>query len=162
MSRSRRARHLLLALAVTCIPSIAAADSDGYFCAAPGLIAFDGFVTGEPGRLIKIVRFGAVGGIQAEEQVRISDDIQTHDIVCRPGVIEVYSFDHVYVIDTSIPLAPKVREKRPSVHGRTGHGQPNLGHFARRAEVIVLQPSSEIDQFELVIARGSFSVKGRG
>lgn len=148
--------HLIVAL----IPAAAAADSDGYFCSAPGFIAFDSFIPGEPGRLIKIVRFDAASGIQPEEEIRISDDFQTHGMVCRPGMVEVYSCDHDYVLDTTVLLAPKVREKRPSVYGRTAAGQRNLGNFARRAEVIVLQTSSDGNRFELVIARGGFFVVG--
>ena len=162
MSRSLRAHHLLLTLAVTCVPSVAAADSDGYFCSASGLIAFDQFIPGEPGRLIKIVRFDAAGGIYPGEEVKISDDFQTHGMVCRSGRVEVYSWDHVYVLDTSVPSATKLREKRSSVYGRTMPLQRNLGNLARRAEVIVLEPSSDGNRFELVIARGSFFVKGKG
>jgi hypothetical protein len=152
----------VLALIVTCIPSAAAADSDGYFCSAPGVIAFDNFIPGEPGRLIKIVRFDAASGIEPEEEIRIDDDFQTHGMVCRPGTIEVYSWDHVYLLDTTVRLASKLREKRPSVYGRTAPVQRNLGNYARRAEVIVLQSSSEEDRFELVIAKGGFFVKGKG
>jgi hypothetical protein len=162
MSKSLLARCVLCALTVTFIPSAAAADSDGYFCSAPGVIAFDSFIPGEPGRLIKIVRFDAAGGIQPEEEIRISDDFQTHGMVCRRGTVEVYSWDHVYVLDTSVPLASKLREKRSSVYGRTAPGQRNLGNFSRRAEVIVLESSSDEDRFELVIARGGFLVKGKG
>ena len=162
MSKSLPARGLLLALIVTCIPSAAAADSDGYFCSAPGVIAFDNFIPGEPGRLIKIVRFDAASGIEPEEEIRISDDFQTHGMVCRPGTVEVYSWDHVYVLDTTVRPASKLREKRPSVYGRTAPVQRNLGNYARRAEVIVLQSSSEEDRFELVIARGGSFVKGKG
>jgi len=162
MSKSLLARCLLFTLTVTLIPSAVAADSDGYFCSAPGLIAFDSFIPGEPGRLIKIVRFDAASGIQPEEEIKISDDIQTHDMVCRPGTVEVYSWDHVYVIETGVLLAPKLREKRPSVHGRTAAGQRNLGNFASSAEVINLATTSDADRFELVIARGCFFVKGKG
>ena len=155
-------RGFLFTVTVTLIPSAAAADSDGYFCAAPGLIAFDSFIPGEPGRLIKIVRFDAASGIQPDEEIRISDDFQTHGMVCRPGMVEVYSWDHVYVLDMTVLLAPKLREKRPSIYGRTAAGQRNLGNFARRAEVIVLPTTSNADRFELVIARGGFFVKGKG
>ena len=62
----------------------------------------------------------------------------------RPrATVEVYSWDHVYVLDTSVPPATKLREKRPSVYGRTAPLQRNLGNFARRAEVIVLESSSD-------------------
>ena len=74
MTRSLLARLLLVTLAVTLIPSAAAADSDGYFCSAPGFIALDSFIPGEPGRLIKSVRFDAASGIQPEEESKISDE----------------------------------------------------------------------------------------
>ena len=61
-----------------------------------------------------------------------------------------------------VPPAAKLREKRPSVYGRTAPLQRNLGNFARRAEVIVLESSSDGNRFELVIARGGFFVKGKG
>ena len=156
------ARCLLVTLTVTLIPAAAAADSDGYFCSLPGFIAFDSFIPGEPGRLIKIVRFDAASGIQPEEEIKISDDFQTHAIVCSAGMVEVYSWEHVYVINTTVSGGPKLREKRPSIQGRTAAGQRNLGNFARRAEVIVLQSSSAEDRFELVIARGGFFVRGKG
>ena len=163
MSKSLLARCLPFTLTITLIPAAAAADSDGYFCSAPGLVAFDNFISaGEPGRLIKIVRFDAAGGIYPEEEVKISEDFQTHGMVCRPGTVEVYSRDHVYVLDTSVPPATKLREKRPSVYGRTAPVQRNLGNFARRAEVIVLESSGDGNRFELVIARGGFFVKGEG
>ena len=161
MSANLLARCLLVTLIVAFIPSAATADSDGMFCSASGVIAFDSFIPGEPGRLIKIVRFDAAG-IQPEEEIRISDDFQTHAMVCRPGTVEVYSWDHVYVVDTTVPLAPKLGEKRPSVYGRTAPGQRSLGNFAREAEVLPLQSSSEEDRFELVIARGTFLIKGKG
>ena len=159
MSANPLARCLLATLIVTFIPSAATADNDGMFCAASGVIAFTSLIPGGPGRLIKIVRFDAAG-IQPDEEIRISDDFQTKAMVCRPGTVEVYSWDHVYVLDITVPMAPKLGEKRLSVYGRTAPGQRSLGNSARQAEVIVLQSSSEHERFELVIARGNLSMKG--
>jgi hypothetical protein len=156
-----RVRHVLLTLTLACVPSAAAADSDGYYCSAPGLLAFDTFIPGRNGRTINIVRFDPARGIQPIEQVEISDDIQTHDMSCTPNVVEVYSWDHLYVVDVSVPMAPKLAEKRASQLGRTALPM-NLGHWSRRAEVVVLQSISDDDRFELVIGRAGLFVKGKG
>lgn len=157
-----RVRHVLLTLTLVCVPSAAAADSDGYYCSGPGLLAFDTFIPGRNGRTINIVRFNRARGIQPIEQVEISDDIQTHGMSCTPNVVEVYSWDHLYVVDVSVPMAPKLAEKRASQLGRTARPLPNLGHWARRAGIVVLQSINDDDRFELVIGRAGFFVKGKG
>jgi hypothetical protein len=154
-------RHLLVALILVGIPCRAAADSDGYFCIASGLLAFDSFVPGEAGRIIKVVRFDVVRGIQPAEEFRIDDDFQTHGMSCDPKTVKVYSWDTLYSIDISIPLMPKLAEKRPYQRGKST-ALPNLGHWARGAQVVQLEPSNGEHRFELVIARAGFFIKGKG
>ncbi len=152
-----RVRRGLLVLCLVCLPSDALADSDGYFCSAPGYLAFDTFIPARPGRIINIVRFDPVTGIRAPEQIEIVDDIQTHGISCKPSSIEIYSWDHRYVIDTSTPLAPKLTTKQPSTFGRgtSAENQRNLGRWARHPDIVVIQSVNAREWFELVISQAS-------
>ena len=154
-------RHIVFALIVAAWPSMAAADSDGNFCSMPGVLAFDS-IASAGGRTFSIVRFDPLGGIQPAERVDITDDIQTHAMFCKPKVIEVYSWDHVYLIDISVPGAPRVAGKRRSQIGRNTRELPNLGHWAQRPSVVVLQTIGDDEQFELVIAKVSVIKKGLG
>jgi hypothetical protein len=153
-------RPLLLALTLVLVPSIANADSDGYFCAAPGILAFDTMRGGALGRTINIVRFDRFSGIQPREQIEISDDIQTHAMTCTPRQIEVYSGDQVYTIDISLVGAPKLAAKRAAQvpPGTT----PNLAHWAREPRIFVLQTVGDDERFELVVARARAFTKGKG
>jgi hypothetical protein len=125
---------------------------------------YDTFIPGRNGRTINIVRFDPAHGIQPVEQVEISHDIQTHRMSCTADVVEVYSWDHLYVVDVSVPMAPKLAERRASKSklGRTAPSLANLGHWARSAEIVLLQSISDDDRFELVIARAGFFVTGKG
>jgi len=157
------AKQIVLTLALACVPSIAAADSDGHFCSTPGILAFDAFIPGAPGRIIKIVRFDALGGIKPAEEVRITDDFQTHAMYCKPNSIEVHSWDHVYVIDTSVPLAPKLADKRASAIAREPASvalQHNLA--ADRPGLTVLQSVGDDERFELVVTRTQSVEPGNG
>ena len=155
-------RPLLLALTLALVPSIANADSDGYFCTAPGILAFDSMRRGAPGRTINIVRYDRFSGIQPPEQIEVGDDIQTHAMTCAPRQVEVYSWDHVYTIDISVAGAPKLAAKRASQVRPTAGTTPNLAHWATEPRIIVLQTVGVDDRFELVIARARAFTKGKG
>lgn len=88
------------------MPFVAAADRVG---SAPGVLAFDSVASGG-GRTITIVRFDSLGGIEPFERVDITDDIQTHALISTSKAVEVYSWNHVYLLDISVARTESRRQ----------------------------------------------------
>lgn len=129
----------------------AAADSDGYFCTAPGILAWEtrGFDDGA-GHRLHVVRFSAAG-IRADEPIAL-EDFQVHGMRCAAGRVELYTLSEVI----TVTLADRGVSRRAA----TGPPPPtaNLGHYARPGVIDVEGIGGA--SYQLVIARADRSVEG--
>jgi hypothetical protein len=147
------------ALALLFAPAAAAADSDGYYCAGPGYLAYETrFVEAPATHLLHIVRFSRAGGIEPLPAIPL-DDFQVHGMRCHSTVVELEGWTTGYSVDISDPTHPTVTS-RPAIHDPAQPApQANLGHWARES-VIDLPGDGRPGEFQLVIARTSRSIEG--
>lgn len=73
------------------------ADSDGYFCASKGYLAYElreGITPGVVGHVLKVVRFDPQRGIRSAGGVTLQD-LQVHRMTCGEDRIEIAGFGTV-------------------------------------------------------------------
>jgi hypothetical protein len=153
-------------LFVLCFPVSALADSDGYFCASNGYIAYElreGITPGVIGHVLRVVRFDSQNGIRSVGEVSLRD-LQVHIMTCDEEHIEVAGFGTVPHGDA--PLTKCVIDIRSSqreirLSGCTddatlgenwrkvvGKGPGNLGMWAR-AKSIPLDSADPVHRYYL-------------
>ena len=140
------------------VATAADADSDGYFCAAAGYLAFETRLSSTPMKHeLHVVRFSKAG-ISAMPPI-VLDDFQVHAMSCRSGAVEINGWEKTYSIDIR-------NAERPSIASRDVPFDPgsmpasNLGHLAK-PQVIALEADGA-SRFELVISRVSKVLTGGG
>jgi hypothetical protein len=139
--------------AVLFLPASAAADSDGYFCAGRGYLAYAMRFAATPSKHeLHVVRFGGTSGIVVAQPVLL-DDFQVHGMRCLSGAVELIGWETVYSVDISGARQPATiaRSAAPVAGQATAEG--NLGHWAK-PQVMTLDAEGEA-LFQLVIARVS-------
>lgn len=148
-------RAILMMMAVTTFvmarPQAARADSDGYYCAGRGFLAYEQRVAKpSPRHELRIVRFDSVRGIEAGPAV-ILEDFQVHGMRCRPGVVEVAGWDTAYVVTFSDRDVLPTTTKTNAFSGPDLASTPaNLGHWSQPGVVNLEAEGGEL--FQLVIA----------
>jgi hypothetical protein len=148
-----------LTLTLLLLPAAAAADSDGYYCAGPGYLAYETSFSWSPGaHLLHIVRFSRARGIERLPAIPL-DDFQVHGMRCHATVVELEGWTSAYSVDLSDPARPTVTS-RPTVRAAAQSAPAaNLGHWARES-VIDLEGDGPPGEFQLVIARTSRAIEG--
>jgi hypothetical protein len=141
-----------------CWPTIARADSDGYFCAGRGFLAWETRLESRPvAHVLHVVRFPDAGGIAAEQQIAL-EDFQVHGLLCRDSTVEVAGWSTRHVVDlpdrahprVSVVAAPFDPQRSP---------QLNLGNWSQPG-ITDLESDAPTGTFQLVITRVSRSVPG--
>lgn len=146
------------------------ADSDGYFCASKGYIAYElreGITPGIVGHVLKVVRFDSQNGIRNAGEVSLRD-LQVQMMTCGEERIEIAGFGTVRHGDaplTRCVIGIGSSQREISISGCTddatlgedwrkvvGKGPQNLGMWARAKSISLdsadpdhkyyLQPSS--------------------
>jgi hypothetical protein len=137
---------LLIGMLAASVPSHA--DSDGYFCAAKGYLAYEqraGITPGIVGHVIKIVRFDSRNGIRTAGSITIQD-FQVHKLNCGEGRIEIAGFGSAIpgreaALTTCVieiaegPGAPHCSDETASLNWRTWPPPKNLGQWALQESV---------------------------
>jgi hypothetical protein len=134
------------------------ADSDFYYCAAPGYVAYETrLAVTPPKHELHIVRFGS-RGIVAAEPIAL-DEFQVHGMTCGARTIDIQGWDRRYSIDISNAMRPAITS-RPVTLDPQQPPADNLGHLAK-PQVIDLEADGS-SRFQLVITRVSHSPRAGG
>ena len=150
---------LMLAGLVVCLPRIAYADSDFYYCATRGYLAYETRLGTKPLKHeLHIVRFGS-RGIVAAAPIPL-EEFQVHGMTCRAGVVEIHGWERSYAIDISNAMRPAVKSRAVAFDPQKSPAAENLGHLAKPG-VIDLEGDGS-SRFQLVIARVSHSPRSGG
>jgi hypothetical protein len=152
--------RLILAMATLLLlwPSVAFADSDGYYCVGRGYVAFETrSAASGPQHVLHILRFSPAGGIGQVQNIPL-DDFQTHGMSCGDRVIEVAAFSTRYLVDVSVPEQPRITTDSAAFEPQRTP-QLNLGHWSREG-VTDLEADGQRGEFQLVISRVSRRVAG--
>lgn len=148
----------LLVLAGLLTPAVAKADSDGYYCAGPGYLAYETqFSTQSSGHLLHIVQFSRSKGIVVLEPIEL-EAFPVHGMTCGETVIQLTGGPTEYAVDITNPRQPHVRGT-PATSALSGEGASNLGLWSREG-VIDLESDAEPGAFQLVISRVDRKVAG--
>jgi hypothetical protein len=141
---------LLTTAAVLLFPSLAHADSDGYYCLGPGFVAYElSFSGAASGHWLHIVRVSAEKGIVRLPPIALSE-FQVHGMTCRENGVDLngwtirqsVSLDHdEQATVTSIAVEPSPK----------GAQQQNLGMLARPGVTDIGSDGFQ-GEFQLVIA----------
>ena len=153
------ARLTLVTIAVllSC-PAAARADSDGYYCAGRGYVAYETrFGVSEPNHVLHVVRFSRSTGISQTQDIPLAD-FQTHGMRCGDRVIELAAFTARYLVDISVPEQPRTTTE-DAVLDPQRTPQMNLGNWGRSG-VSELDADGQQGEFQLVISRVSRPVAG--
>lgn len=150
---------LLLAGLILCLPRIAYADSDFYYCAARGYLAYETRLGTKPAKHeLHIVRFGNTG-IVAAAPIAL-DEFQVHGMTCRAGAVEIHGWERTYTVNIRNMMRPSVTSRAPAFDPQKAPAADNLGHLAK-PRVIDLEADGS-SRFQLVIARVSHSPRAGG
>lgn len=105
------------------------ADSDGYYCAGPGYLAYQfGFAAPPVGpHRLHIVRFGGASGIEAPVVLDLPQ-FQVHGISCGERSIRLAAYDAIYTVQLDEMNQPVRYDSVPWTD--RGHVPPEfVGHF---------------------------------
>jgi hypothetical protein len=139
-------------------PAVAAADSDGYYCAGSGYLAYETRFTQQPAQhLLHVITFSRVRGIARLEPIAL-DDFQVHGMSCGATVINLQAWTTSYLVDIADPAHPVITQ-RPQAFRPGGAASGNLGHWAQEG-VVDLESDAARGEFQLVMARVSRPVPG--
>ena len=105
----------------------ALADSDGYYCTGPGILAFETSLSVAPGEhRLHVLRFSPDGIVRHEPIVL--PEFQVHGVTCEVHAIEIEGTKTGCTVDLSDPANPVVTTRA----ARTVKAPPpNLGHWAK-------------------------------
>lgn len=135
------------------------ADSDFYYCAARGYVAYETRLGATPPKHeLHIVRFSN-RGIVAAAPIPL-DEFQVHGMTCRAGMVEIQGWDRSYSIDISNAMQPAITTRAVAFDPRKPPAADNLGHLAK-PQVIDLEADGS-SRFQLVITRVSHSPRAGG
>ena len=135
------------------------ADSDFYYCAARGYIAYETRLgVTPPKHELHIVRFGS-RGIVAAAPIAL-DEFQVHGMTCGARTIDIQGWDRSYSIDISNAMRPAITSRAVAFDPQKSPAAGNLGHLAK-SQVIDLEADGS-SRFQLVITRVSHSPRAGG
>jgi hypothetical protein len=141
---------VLATAAVALFPSLAHADSDGYYCIGPGFVAYEiSFSGAASGHWLHIVRVSAAKGIVRLPAIALSE-FQVHGMTCRENGIDLdgWTTRHSVSLDSNGQATVTSTTVEPSPKGAQ---QQNLGMLARPGVTDI--PSDGFPgEFQLVIA----------
>lgn len=143
---------LAAALLVALHPAVALADSDGYFCAGKGYLAFETHPLGwGNSHVLQVVRVSRSAGIQRSAPIPL-DEFQVHGMVCRDKAVELQGWTRRYLVDLSSAGQPTVTSFEATLDSAFARAQQNLGMLARPG-VTDIPSDGEASEFQLVIAQ---------
>jgi len=142
----------VLSLLVAFLPAPARADSDGYYCAGPGYVAYEmRFSQGPGGHRLYVARFSRADGIRPLVAVPL-DDFQVQGMTCGAGEVVLVGGSRRYTVTLPASGAPSVGS---TAADRVPAGSlANLGHWATPG-VTDLASDGRAGEFQLAIARVS-------
>jgi hypothetical protein len=148
------ARLTLVTIAVLLSwPAAAHADSDGYYCAGRGYLAYETrFGASETTHVLHVIRFSPSRGISQAQDIPLPE-FQTHGMRCGDDAIELAGFTARYVVDLSLPDRPATMMENVALDSERPPAT-NLGNWARPG-VIDLEADGVRGEFQLVITRVS-------
>ena len=150
-----------LVAALLFLPAAADADSDGYYCHAPGFIAWETrLAVGGAEHVLHVVRFGRAKGIEPTERIVIPE-FQVHGMVCGPNRVELVGWTARYVVDVTAPGRPVITTQQASFDPTKTSPPGSLG-AGGRAGVTDLEADGRTGEFELVVSRTSRQVPAGG
>ena len=113
-------RVLIVAfVALSCVPGVAYADSDGYYCAGPGYLAYQFGMAPKsvaPHRL-HVISLRGPQGIPEPAVIELPQ-FQVHGMLCGEGWIDVASFTAVYRVTLDKNDRPQRYERRSSLESQ--------------------------------------------
>ncbi len=142
----KTATRLVAALFVLSIAATTSdADSDGFYCAGPGYMAYELFNSSYNGRVMHLVRLGS--GLQMKiEEVNVVGDFQPHGMRCNADSIIINAWDTEYRIplsDLKVITTTGVKEQYPT---------ENLGLWSKKGTTTVDLKADDPDHgYQLVI-----------
>ncbi len=149
---------LVAAALLLLLPRVARADSDGYYCAGRGYIAFETrFADTGVQHVLHVLRFSSAGGIGRVRHIPL-EDFQTHGMRCGEHMIELAAFSTRHVVDISDPDRPHIRTEQAAFDPQDA-APLNLGHWSREG-VTDLEADGPQGEFQLVISRTSRPMVG--
>jgi hypothetical protein len=147
-----------LAIAVLFHPRAAFADSDRYYCAARGYVAYETRLSDDPpAHLLHVVRFSRAGGIVSLAPIPLPD-FQVFGMRCQDAAVTLLGSTLEYTVHLADP-AHAVTTRPARLDPRTPAASTNLGHWATPG-VVLLEGDGSPGEFQLVIARVSRPVEG--
>jgi hypothetical protein len=150
---------LILTGLVLCLPRLADADSDFYYCAARGYLAYETrLATKTPKHELHIVRFGNTG-IVAAAPIAL-DEFQVHGMTCRAGAVEIHGWERIYSVTIRNVMRPSITSRAAAFDPQKVPAADNLGHLGKPG-VIDLEADGS-SRYQLVIARVSHSPRSGG
>jgi len=139
----------VLAALVVLRPAAAVADSDGYYCAGPGYLAYEMRFSQGSGHRLYVVRFSRAEGIRPPMEVPL-DDFQVQRMTCGADEVALVGGGRRYVVTLSASGVPRVTAASAE---RVPPGPlANLGHWAA-PEIVDLPSDGRPGEFQLAIAR---------
>src|SRR5688572_25103175 len=135
------------------------ADSDFYYCAARGYVAYETRLGATPPKHeLHIVRFGNTG-IVAAAPIAL-DEFQVHGMTCRAGAVEIHGWERVYSVNIRNVMRPAITSRAATFDPTKSPAADNLGHLGKPG-VIDLEADGS-SRYQLVIARVSHSPRAGG
>ena len=152
--------NLLIAAAVLFLiqPARSLADSDGYFCAGTGYLAYEISFSENLEHTLFVVHFGPEIGIAPVKSVRL-EDFQVHGMRCGDGIVEILGPFRSHFFDISDRDKAPIKTQRPkaATFADKPMASSNLGAWSKE-KVIDLQGGNGNNRFQLVIAKVSTPV----
>jgi hypothetical protein len=141
---------VLATAAVALFPSLAHADSDGYYCIGPGFVAYEmSFSGAASGHWLHIVRVSASKGIVRLPPIALPE-FQVHGMTCRENAVDLdgWTTRHSVALDSNGQATVTSTAVEPSPKG--AH-QQNLAMGGRAGVTDILSDGFR-GEFQLVIA----------
>ena len=141
---------VLATAAALLFPSLAHADSDGYYCLGPGFVAYEmSFSGASPGHWLHIVRVSASKGIVRLPPIALPG-FQVHGMTCRENSVDLdgWTSRHSVTLDSNGQATVTSTAVEPSPKGAQ---QQNLGMLARPG-ITDIRSDGFQGEFQLVIA----------
>jgi hypothetical protein len=139
-------------------PAVALADSDGYYCAGRGYLAYETrFAASGTQHVLHILRFSRADGIGQLQLIPL-DDFQTHGMSCGDRSIELAAWSTRYLVDLSVPEQPRIKTENAAFESQKTP-QLNLGNWSREG-VTDLEADGQPGEFQLIISRASRRIAG--
>ena len=141
-------RFLAIVLAV--LAGNAIADSDSYFCTAPGYLAYElrEWSAPEKRHVLKVVFVGGAEGI-SEPSTAPLEDFQLHGMKCGTDRIEIEGWDKKYTL--SLPALKMISVESRQPGGASKDYEVASFNSTRRPEAIAIASSSPERRYQLQI-----------